>query len=487
MSYRWPITKKLQCGAVLFAGGATVWVPAMAGDGTPVSSASTVRSAATPSGPYSIAGDTISYGVGDNVQITSVTVGTLSLTRSAISKPSIKINRIDNATVQGERITLFYPGTVSGSTVNVEGDEALTMEVAMNDEYLTSGGLDVFLNVDGNVEKANNIERIDFVVPSGINLPNSAALLDEIGTVANEKHGNNTYKIAMITAIDAFGEPSAYASLRTIEGNADYGSIGRPTNSSGTNLRNLHFRNGTAPVSGGGNGDVEYVRSDTNIIGLSFVSFAALGATPGQTVYGYSLFGSDMADSNDLVGLTDALLTTSGSANGGDIYGGTFAIFSTPAAEAETSEGAPDLQSAKTVSVYDPTSLGLYAVPGNDVVYTITIANQGDGSPDADSLFMVDSLPGAVEFYNGDFDGTYGSEVDPVVFSDSSSGLTFSYAFDVGYSDLSVAPLNMTACDYDPDLGYDDAVKHVCVQPGGTLDFGTPSPSMSISFRARIK
>lgn len=112
---------------------------AWAGDGVPVTSMTTIRIPAVSSGPYNIAGETITYGVGDNVQITSVNVSATTLTRSAISKPGITINRINNANVQGERLTLFYPGVVSGSNVNIEGDEAPSMEITMNDDYLTSG------------------------------------------------------------------------------------------------------------------------------------------------------------------------------------------------------------------------------------------------------------------------------------------------------------------------------------------------------------
>ena len=462
-------------------------LPVWAGDGTPVTAMSTQRITATTTGPYSIGGDTITYGVGDNVRITDVTSGGLTLTRSAISKPEITINRINNANVTGERLTFFYPGTVSGgSTINLEGDEALSMEVAMNDDYLTSGGLDVFLNVDTGVEKANNIERIDFVVPAGIKLPATAALLNEIGTVANEKHGNNTYQIAMITSLDGAGDPDGYGLLKTIEGNVDYGNVGRPQNASGTNLRNIYMRNGTAPV-GSDNGPVAYIRTDTNFIGLSFISFGAMGATTGQTVYGYSLFASDVLDSHDLVDLTDAITTTSGGPNGGDIYGGTFAIFTTPAAEAEASEGgSPDLQGSKTVTVFDPNLDGLFAVPGNDVIYNITVSNDGDGSPDADTVVLIDTLPDDVEFYHGDIDDG-GPETDPVAFIDNSSGLTFSYASDVAYSNAVVAPSLFGDCIYPPSVGYDANVKHICFRPTGTLDNGSPAPGFTVQFRARIQ
>ena len=476
----WKNIRRYLWSALSFIAFAAFAPVSIAGDGTPVTSMSTLRTAAT-STSYSIGGNTINYGVGDNVRITSVNVGSLPLNRSAISKPNIKINRIDNANASGERITTFYPGLISGTTVNIEGEEAPTMELAMNDDYITSGGLDVFMNVRNGVEGANNIERVDFVVPAGINLPANGALLSEIGTVANEKHGNNTYQIAMITSVNAFNEPASYGLLRTIQGNVDYGNMGRPKNGSGTDMRNIYIRNGTSPVGGGGNGPLELDGSDTNFIGLSFVSFASMGATAGQTVYGYSLFPNDVTDANDLVGLTNVPLTTSG-----DIYGGTFAIFSSTAAEAQTSEGSAILEGEKTVEVYDPNLTGVYNIPGDEVIYTISVSNTGSGPADSNSIFLVDSMPSEITFYNGDIDDT-GPETTPVIFNDNGSGLSFNYSTDVKFAAGTTAPTQMSDCNHSPAAGYDPLISFICIQPSGTMMSGSPNPAFDIQFRARIK
>jgi len=464
----------------------SVAVPASAGDGVPITSIVTVRTAAPSSGPYTNNGKTVYYGQGDNVQMVSATVGSVTLNRSSISKPTIVINRKNNPEVSGERLTIFYSGRLSGSNVYIEGEEAPDMETAMNDDYITSGGLDVFMNTTAGGEKPNNIERVDFIVTGGINLPATTTLLDEIGTIANEKHGNNTYKIAMITSLDVFGAPASFAPLATIQGNVDYGNLGRPQNSSGTNMRNIYMRNAQAP-SGGSNGPVGYEGSDTNFIGMSFVSFSAMGATPGQTIYGYSLFPNDMFDANDLVHLTDAPLNTGTGTNGGDIFGGTFAVFATTAAELVTGTGGtPNLSAEKSVEVYDPLSQGLYAIPGNDVVYTISLTNSGNAAPDAGTMFFIDELPPEIEFYHDDIDGA-GAEINPVAFVDNSSGMSFNYASDVGYSNSAVRPTAMSGCTYTPVTGYDPNVKHICFAPSGTMATGMPAPSFGLKFRSRVK
>lgn len=144
------------------------------------------------------------------------------------------------------------------------------------------------------------------------------------------------------------------------------------------------------------------------------------------------------------------------------------------------------LNAVKTTQVFDPTNAGLYAVPGNDVIYTIEFTNSGDGPADNDSILIIDGLPDEIEFYNGDIDGP-GPQTTPVTGTDNGSGLTFNYASDVRYSNALSRPVNFAACSYTPSAGYDPNVNYICVNPKGTMAAGTPDPSFAIKFRARIK
>ena len=140
----------------------------------------------------------------------------------------------------------------------------------------------------------------------------------------------------------------------------------------------------------------------------------------------------------------------------------------------------------KTVEVWDPTSAGLYLLPGNDVVYTISATHESGPALSSESVFLTDAIPAEVTFYNGDIDDA-GPQINPVSFSDNSSGLTFDYATDIGFSNAATKPNNMTECTYTPTAGYDDAITHLCINPSGVFNSGSPNPSFSISFRAQIK
>jgi uncharacterized repeat protein (TIGR01451 family) len=147
--------------------------------------------------------------------------------------------------------------------------------------------------------------------------------------------------------------------------------------------------------------------------------------------------------------------------------------------------GAAALGASKTINVFDPGALGLYAVPGNDVIYTITATNTGSGAADVDSIEIIDALPPEVTFYNGDIDDA-GPETDPVSFAQTGAGLTFTYASDVAYSNSATKPVNFAACTYTPAAGYDPAVTYICFNPKGAMASGSPDPNFSLSFRARI-
>ena len=178
---------------------------------------------------------------------------------------------------------------------------------------------------------------------------------------------------------------------------------------------------------------------------------------------------------------SQASLTATGSAPDGEVEDHLVAI-----------AGAAVLAGAKTMAIYDPNALGLYALPGNDVIYTITVSNTGAGPTDADSVFLADRIPPEIDFWNGDIDAggpdTF-SGTDPVGFSQANgAALTFDYANDVAFSTSGTAPATFGDCTaevaddtYRPDFTY------ICVNPKGQLAAGDPDPSFSVSFRGRIR
>lgn len=139
------------------------------------------------------------------------------------------------------------------------------------------------------------------------------------------------------------------------------------------------------------------------------------------------------------------------------------------------------LEAEKSVETVDPTA---YSIPGEDVSYTITVFNRGNGQTDNNTMFLVDNLPEDVIFRNDAYDGT---TLEPVKFVQSSAGLNFDYARDVGFAQAGPAPANFGACNYSPVGTYDSSVKYICFAPNGQMQGGSPSPNFAVSFRTQIK
>ena len=152
-----------------------------------------------------------------------------------------------------------------------------------------------------------------------------------------------------------------------------------------------------------------------------------------------------------------------------------------------TAQGfAPDLQVSMTVDVYDPLVEGVYALPNNDMVTTLSVVNEGTGAVDADSINLIIPVSNGLTFYNGDFDDA-GPETGAVVFTDVSSGLSFSAASNLAFDNGGTKPANFAACGYTPAVGYDPAVTFVCINPSGAMQAGDPDPAFSVQFRSRIE
>lgn len=141
------------------------------------------------------------------------------------------------------------------------------------------------------------------------------------------------------------------------------------------------------------------------------------------------------------------------------------------------------LTASRSVAIYDPTSAGLYAVPGNDIVVTISATNIGGGASDTDSIEFIDEVPSDITFYNGTT-SSFGGAV--VGWTESSTGLSFTVSSDVAYSNSGTRPATFADCTYTPSAGYDANVRYVCFNPKGQMAAGDPDPTFSVQYRAQI-
>lgn len=146
-----------------------------------------------------------------------------------------------------------------------------------------------------------------------------------------------------------------------------------------------------------------------------------------------------------------------------------------------------NLDVTKSTAV-SPVSASPYAIPGSDVLYTLTVESTGTAPVDGDSLFLVDTLPDEVAFYNSDMDDG-GPETGAVQFTPLSSGVTFNEGTDLRFSDAVTKPTAFNQCNLSAGSGYNSSIRHVCFAPKGQLLGGAiqPNAQFSLTFRAQIE
>ena len=137
----------------------------------------------------------------------------------------------------------------------------------------------------------------------------------------------------------------------------------------------------------------------------------------------------------------------------------------------------PVLSVAKSSAPLATTGANRFNAPGEDVVYSLVVANAGGSPVDLNGTTLTDALPPGVSFFNGDFDGA-GPGTTPFELVAGTSGLTLAAA-NASYSNN-----GGTSFAYVPAAGYDPAVNTLRLAPGGSM---AANSSFTIRFRARIK
>ncbi|MEO0033033.1 MAG: hypothetical protein RIS94_2791 [Pseudomonadota bacterium] len=119
-------------------------------------------------------------------------------------------------------------------------------------------------------------------------------------------------------------------------------------------------------------------------------------------------------------------------------------------------------------------TLGAYNIPGNDVIYTLSLANSGGSPVDAGTVVLTDTLPAGVTFRNNAFDGTTSLPVKVV-----SAGGTSLGAADITYSKVGDATFT-----YTPASGYDPQVDAIRIAPTGAL---AANSTLQVQFAAQVR
>lgn len=125
------------------------------------------------------------------------------------------------------------------------------------------------------------------------------------------------------------------------------------------------------------------------------------------------------------------------------------------------------------------------AIPGAIIEYRITVFNEGSATIDSDSIILEDILPTSVASYVSTLSGAPVTIVE----GPNPSGLSFTYATDVSWSNQAGGGSPYSYTPVPDGAGYDSAVTGIRINPKGTMAGGSlanPS-SFTIVVRARVE
>lgn len=242
----------------------------------------------------------------------------------------VTLRRVDTPLASGEPCGVFAESTgafnqlAPGYPARFGDSGNCDMAAMLSGGVINRGALDVFSNVGPNPK---NVERIDYIYPTGIVAALSEQGLRRSGHLVAEKRGNNAIQLAAITALDAAGVPSAFGPL--IRVNA-VGCASTELCYGATQLQ--HNYSFLQNASTGEQGFVTFKGSAVENVAMAMVTAERLGLTTGQRYFGFAFFARDVDPAiHDLVRPETFPVDTADNfilpGDGADFYGGVSRLY----------------------------------------------------------------------------------------------------------------------------------------------------------------
>lgn len=299
------------------------------------------RAQGANSGSFSSTSD-YQYKFGDNSGFTdniktlkSFTAGGAGYTYLSGITTVVKIRRVENAsfntywsgygspeTTPTPRDLAYYESEIDGNTIKVKAPYTPKMEDLFQSNNIAIGIDNLFAN--DYVTNFNNVERIDVIIPAGLQVQVPASqgfAIFERGMY--NQHDPST--LALITAIDGNGKPTAYATSIVRVGTDGYYDSSFTANRV---YQPSSFTNGSWAILRRDSSNAKLRASDkvslSQGIGGVMIKFSDFGIAPGTTVYGYSILAGDFPASGTGANVVDYTNSTYFPTNtsGGTMEGG---------------------------------------------------------------------------------------------------------------------------------------------------------------------
>ncbi|MBO3698907.1 hypothetical protein [Roseivirga sp. E12] len=223
----------------------------------------------------------INYGQGNNVAVSSYVVGATTYDRFLAPDTLVLLRRVSTDRL----VNIWYQLNQINTAPNPDAIDIDPDIVAEADAIYLSGNLNagydnILVNDDdlasGSIEVET--ERVDVIWYSGIQTSDPTTSVFPV----IERGGNDNIAIAAITSLDSNGDPASYGTLVGIA-SSDWPGTGQ-TFSDYVILRRQAVGDDPIPL----------IEIGSQVVQGVAVSFSELGISAGQSIFGYSLFASDV-------------------------------------------------------------------------------------------------------------------------------------------------------------------------------------------------
>ncbi|WP_165929477.1 T9SS type A sorting domain-containing protein [Pseudocnuella soli] len=325
---------------------------------------------------------------------------------------NVVLRRVNNTVVSGQRDLLYSQGNLNTATtpnqINVNAPYVASMAtVFIGNDDLRSGTDNLFGNTGDGSGNNNNIERLDVLINAtgGYQIGNPSLegfAVFERGAAAS----HDPFVVAVITAVDAVGNPSAYTAVKRMAA-TNYNTAANPL--ADANYFVLRRDNGTGDLQAS-------TQVNTQGIGGIFFRFADFGIAAGTKIYGYSLAGGDFptgAAGSAMVNVTNATnfpLNTNSGAEGGLDFSAITGVFRTfnndldpipnNLDQDDDNDGIPDIVEYAHLNIANLDAFG-----DGDGDGILNYVDQTPGAATVAPAFIDINDDGVNDVYDADLDG----------------------------------------------------------------------------------
>lgn len=359
---------------------------------TAITAVSTANNAAASSNNYTVGTNNYKWGnTGNNTEVlmNGFNAGGVPYTYASYITGAVKLRRVNNAGTTGNYTLIWAEGTLSGTDITLQPQYQDDMETFFSNRIYNKGTDNLFDNVASN---SNNIERLDWIVPSGFNSGTDASKMGFAIFERGNTAGHDAFVIAAITSLDASGNPNGYSNIVRVA-TTSYGDPGP-----NVTYRILKALQGNLLADAtGGNQNRGGV-----VVSLQDLSIAA-----NTTIYGYSLFSNDLPVSATPANLVDYNNTTyfptnTGSSGGIDLIAITGVYIATGTLPVQFSQLAATEKNGSTQiswQVQQQQRASYYIVECNDGSGFVPVANVAASSSNAYMVTDTKTKPGTIRQY----------------------------------------------------------------------------------------